>query len=109
LTSSQQPASHEEVPDHDVDADVIAAGPEPGRRPPWLGGLVWLFVVAETLVLAVSVAVAVHYRAEARKPHPGAPAAASLTTSPPMPEMTTVALARPADGHSGPAYLSVTT
>ena len=98
MTSSQQATSNEEVPDHDADADVIAAGPEPGRRPPWLGGLLWLIVLAETVALAVAVAVAVHYRAQARAPHPGRVPAASVTTSLPMPEMTTVALALPADG-----------
>ena len=84
--------------DHDADADVIAAGPEPGRRPPRPGGLLWLIVLAETVALAVAVAVAVHYRAQARAPHPGRAPAASVTTSLPMPEMTTVALALPADG-----------
>jgi hypothetical protein len=98
LTSSQQPTSNEEVPDHDADADVIAAGREPGRRPPWPGGLLWLIVLAETVALAVAVTAAVHYRAQARAPHPGRAPAASVTTSLPMPEMTTVALALPADG-----------
>jgi hypothetical protein len=98
LTSSQQPTSNEEVPDHDADADVIAAGPEPGRRPPWPGGLLWLIVLAETVALAVAVTAAVHYRAQARAPHPGRAPAVSVTTSLPMPEMTTVALALPADG-----------
>jgi hypothetical protein len=98
LTSSQQVTSNEEVPDHDADADVIAAGSEPGRRPPRPGGLLWLIVLAETVALAVAVAVAVHYRAQARAPHPGRATAGSVTTSLPMPEMTTVALALPADG-----------
>jgi len=98
LTSWQQVTSNEEVPDPDADADVIAAGPEPGRRPPWPGGLVWLIVLAETVALAVAVAVAVHYRAQARAPHPGGAPAASVTTSLPLPEMTTVARALPADG-----------
>jgi len=92
------------VPDDDADADLIAAGPEPGRRPPWPraglwpGGLLWLIILAETVALAVAVAVAVHYHAQARAPHPGRGPAASVTTSLPMPEMTTVALALPADG-----------
>ena len=86
------------MPDHDADADVIAAGPEPGRCPPWPGGLLWLIVLAETVALAVAVTAAVHYRAQARAPHPGRAPAASVTTSLPMPEMTTVALALPADG-----------
>ena len=83
--------------EHDAD-DVIAAGPEPRGPLSRPGGLVRLFVVAETLVLAVAVAVAVHYRADASGLHPGPPTAASLTTSLPLPEMATVVLALPADG-----------
>ena len=86
------------MPDHDADADVIAAGSDPARRPPWPGGAPWLLVLAETVVLVVAIAVAVHYRAQAGAPHPGHAPAASVTTSLPMPEMTTVALALPADG-----------
>ncbi|MGH3230068.1 MAG: hypothetical protein ACRDOA_16095, partial [Streptosporangiaceae bacterium] len=92
------------MPDHDADADVIEGGSEPGRRPPWPGGrrppggMLWLIVLAETVALAVAVPVAVHYRAQARAPHPGRAPAASVTTSLPLPEMTTVALALPADG-----------
>src|ERR1700719_3591360 len=56
LTSSQQPTSNEEMPDHDADADVIAAGPEPGRRPPWPGGLVWLIVLAVTGTVVITAA-----------------------------------------------------
>src|SRR5580704_16000236 len=92
LTSSQQPTSNEEMPDHDADADVIAAGPEPGRRPPWPGGLVWLIVLAETVALAVAVTAAVHYRAQARAPHPARVPAATVTTSLPLPEITKAAV-----------------
>src|ERR1700722_16985062 len=60
--------------------------------------MLWLLVLAETVVLAVAVAIAVHYRAQARAPHPGRAPAASVATSLPLPEMTTVALALPADG-----------
>ena len=82
----------------DADADVIAAGPEP--RGPRLrpGGLVWLLVLVETVVLAVCVAVAVHYRAEVRGLQSGRPSAAGLATTPSLPEVTTVTLALPADG-----------
>ena len=61
--------------DRDADADVIAAGPEP--RGPLLrpGGLVWLFILVEAVALAVSVAVAVHYRAEVRRFQSGPPPA----------------------------------
>ena len=86
------------MPDDDANADVIAAGPEPGRRPPWPAGMLWLLVLTETVVLAAAIAVAVHYRAQARAPHPARAAAANVTASLPMPEMTTVALALPADG-----------
>jgi len=86
------------VPDHDADADVIAAGSDPARRPPWPDGAPWLLVLAETVVLVVAIAVAAHYRAQAGAPHPGHAPAASVTTSLPMPEMTTAALALPADG-----------
>jgi hypothetical protein len=95
LTSSQQPTSNEEVGEQDADADVIAGGPEPRGRLPRPGGLVWLFVLAETMALAIAVAVAVHYRAEARGLHPAAPAAAA---SPGLPEVNTVVVALPADG-----------
>jgi len=81
------------VPDDDAADDVITAGPEPGRR-----GLLRLVILAETAVLAVAVAAAVHYRAQARAPHPVRAPAVSVTTSLAMPEMTTVALALPADG-----------
>jgi hypothetical protein len=46
----------------DTDADVIASGSEP-RRPRWRPGhLIWLLVITETVVLAVSVVIALHYR-----------------------------------------------
>jgi len=93
------------VPDDDAADDVITAGPEPrrhpswpGRRPPWPGGLVRLVLLAETVVLAVAVTAAVHYRAQARAAHPAQAPAASVTASLPLPEITTVALALPADG-----------
>jgi hypothetical protein len=85
------------VTDRDADADVIAAGPEP-RGPLRPGGLVWLFVLVETVALAVSVAVAVHYRTEAGRLQSGRPPATSRATSLPMPELGTVVLALPADG-----------
>ena len=75
----------------DADADVIASGREPRGRSLRPGGLVWLLVIAETAALAVSVAVAVHYRAEAGGLRHGGPPAASLLVSP-MPQVTSVAL-----------------
>ena len=84
--------------DRDADADIIAAGPEP--RGPLLrpGRLVWLLVLVEAMALAVSVAVAVHYRAEVRRLQSGPPPTVGLATSLPAPELGTVALALPADG-----------
>ena len=94
----QPPPSNEEVADHDADGDVIASGP--GPRGPWLrpGGLVWLFVLAETVALAVAVEVAVHYRAQARGLQHAGPSPVSLTSAPALPQMGTVVLPLPADG-----------
>jgi len=86
------------VADRDEDNDVIAVGREPGGPLLRPGGPLWLLVVAETVALAVVLAVAVHYRAEAGRLHPGGPAAASLTTAATLPDVTTVVLALPADG-----------
>jgi hypothetical protein len=100
LTSSQEPASNEEV----ADRDVISAGPEPRRsrprpRPrPRRGGLVWLLVFAETVALAVAVTAAVHYQAQAARPHPAGSSPAGLTSALALPQVTTVTLALPADG-----------
>jgi hypothetical protein len=62
------------------------------------GSLVRLLVIAETAALAVSVAVALHYRDEAGGLHHGGPSAASLPGSPPLPQVTSVALPLPGDG-----------
>jgi hypothetical protein len=94
----QQPASNEEVADHDADADVIVAGPKPRGSRPRPGGPVWLLVLAETVALVVAVVVAVHYRAEAGRPHSTRRSAASLTSALALPQVTTVTLALPADG-----------
>ena len=90
---------NDEVADgtHDADTDVIVSGREPRRRSRRPGGLVWLLVGVQAAALAVTVAVAVHYRAEARGLRPGGPAAAGLTASP-MPQVTSAALPLPADG-----------
>lgn len=96
-------ASNDQVADsaRDADADVIVAGHEPRRGPVRPGRLVLLLVIAETAALAVSVALAVHYRAETgglhRAEH-GRPSAASLPVSPSLPQMTSVVLPLPADG-----------
>jgi hypothetical protein len=94
----QQATSNDEVTDRDADADVIAAGPKRRGPLPRPGGLIWLFVLAETLALAVGVAVAIHYRAEVRGLQHGGSPAASRATTPSLPEVTTVTLALPADG-----------
>jgi hypothetical protein len=91
----QPPPSNEEVADHDADGDVIVSGP--GPRGPWQrpGGLVWLFVLAETVALAVAVVVAVHYRAQARGLQHAGPSLVSLTSAPALPQMGTVVLLLP--------------
>ena len=82
---------------HQTDADVISSGRERRPRAWWPGGLIWLLVIAETAVLAVSVAVALHYRTEAGTLQRGERPAASPAGSP-MPEVTSVALRLPAVG-----------
>ena len=75
--------------------DVIAAGPPRSRRP---GGPFRLLVLAQTAALVASIAVALHYRAEAgRTPATGAPPPASPSASP-LPEVTSVTLRLPAGG-----------
>jgi hypothetical protein len=81
----------------DTDADVIASGPEPrppARRP---GRLIWLLVITETVMLAVSVAVALHYRSQDAGPTRGGPPVASPAGSA-LPELTSVTLRLPAAG-----------
>jgi len=80
----------------DADADVIAAGPEPRGRP-LRPALAWLLVIAEAAALAVSVAFALHYRAEAGGLRHGGTSAAGPPV-PPLPQMTSVALRLPAGG-----------
>jgi hypothetical protein len=82
---------------HDPDDDVIEAGREPRGRTRRPGRLMWLLVLVETAALAVSIAVAVHYRADVAGSRPGNPSAASLPTSD-VPQVTTVALRLPAVG-----------
>jgi hypothetical protein len=85
---------------HDADADVIAAGREPGSRPRWPGRLIWLLAIAEAVVLAVAVVIALHYRAEASGLRPAGPPTAGPAgpTGLLMPEMTSVTLPLPAGG-----------
>jgi hypothetical protein len=81
----------------DADADVIVSGREPRRPIRRSGRLIRLLVVAQTAALAVAIAVAVHYRAEAGRPdHSGAQAASPPAS--PMPEVTSAALRLPAGG-----------
>jgi hypothetical protein len=91
-------ASNDQVDNRgrDADADVIVAGPEPRGRP-LRPALAWLLVIAETAALAVSVAFALHYRAETGGLHHGGSSAAGLPM-PPLPQMTSVALRLPAGG-----------
>jgi hypothetical protein len=78
----------------DPDDDVLEAGHPPRRRP---GSPLWLLVLAETAALVVSIAVALHYHAEAGRPQTAGPPATTATVSP-MPEVTTVTLGLPATG-----------
>jgi hypothetical protein len=82
---------------HDEGADIIGAGHEPRGRLPRPGGLVGLLVVAETVALAVSIAVAVHYRAEAGRVAHSGPSAAALSASS-LSEVTSVTLRLPTGG-----------
>jgi hypothetical protein len=82
---------------HQTDADVISSGREPRPRAWRPGGLVWLLIIAETAALAVSVAVALHYRIAAGALQRGERPVASPAGSP-MPEVTSVELQLPAAG-----------
>lgn len=79
----------------DANDDVITAGREPPGRRLRPGSLIWLLVIAETAALAGSAAIALHYRTEASGLRHGTPPAAA---SPPLSQMTSVALRLPADG-----------
>jgi hypothetical protein len=81
-------------------ADVISSGREPrppARRPGGLVWLVWLLVIAETVALAVSVAIALHYRTEAAALRRAARPVA-IPAGSPMPEVTSVSLGLAAGG-----------
>ena len=78
----------------EADDDVIEAGHPRSPRP---GGLLWLLVLAQAAALIVSIAVALHYRAEAGRPAETNPKATSQSGSP-MPDMTSVTLRLPAGG-----------
>jgi hypothetical protein len=82
--------------EREAGSDVITAGCEPSRRPQ-PGRLVRLLVIVLTVALAGAVAVALHYRAQASRLHPGRPSAAGPPVSS-LPQMTSVALRLPADG-----------
>ncbi len=81
----------------DPDDDVIQAGREPRGGSPRPGRLIWLLVLVETVALAVSITVALHYRTEAGEPHRASPASRASPSSP-MPQVTSVALSLPAAG-----------
>jgi len=75
--------------------DVIASGPPRSKR---LGRPFRLLVLAQTAALVASIAVALHYRAEAgRTPATGALPPTSPSVSP-LPEVTSVALRLPTGG-----------
>ena len=82
-------------------ADVISSGREPrppARRPAGRHlRLIWLLVIAETVALAVSIAMTLHYRTEAGALPRGDRPAPSPAGSP-MAEVTSVALRLPTSG-----------
>ena len=92
-------ACNDDVADdeRDAESDVITAGREPPLRPQPCR-LVWLLAIVMTVALAGAVAVALHYRAQASRLHPGRPSAAGPPVSSSLPQMTSVALRLPADG-----------
>ena len=81
----------------DADADVIVSGREPRRGALQPGGLLWLLVVAQAAVLAVTVVVAVHYRAEAGQFRHSRVRAASLPAAS-LPQVTSTSLHLSAGG-----------
>ena len=102
-------ACNDDVADdeRDADSDVITAGREPPPRPE-LGRLVRLLVIVLTVALAGAVAVALHYRAQGSRLHPGGPSAARPPLSSSLPQLTSVALRLPADGTITGAVLVTT-
>jgi hypothetical protein len=91
--------------DHAREApDVVAAGSPRFRRP---GGPFWLLVLAQAAALIVSIAVALHYRAEAARTPPAAGPPSASPSAPPLPEVTSVALRLPAGaGASGTVVIT---
>jgi hypothetical protein len=85
------------VPDlpHDADADVISAGREPRARPLRPGRLLRLVLIAESVLLAGSVAAALHYRGEVSRLRHRGPAASQAG---PLPQMTSLTVRLPPDG-----------
>jgi hypothetical protein len=90
------------VADGEHDTDVIVSGREPrerARRPP---GLAWLLAGGLAVALAATVAVAVHYRAEAGAARHDARPAASRTDASQLasslPQVTSETLRLPAPG-----------
>ncbi|MDQ2811728.1 MAG: hypothetical protein M3Z75_07575 [Actinomycetota bacterium] len=80
----------------DADSDVITAGYEPPLRPQ-PSRVIRLLVIVLTVALAGAGGVALHYRAQASRLHPGRPSAVGPPVSS-LPQMTSVALRLPADG-----------
>jgi hypothetical protein len=81
----------------EADADVITAGREPRPRPGRPARLARLALIAETVVLAGSVATALHYRGEDRQLGHGRPVVAGRPGQ--LPRLTSVTLRLPSDGN----------
>jgi hypothetical protein len=82
----------------DSDADVLESGREPRVRRAWPGSLARVLVFAEAAILAASIAVALHYHAEAGDLRHRRPAAAAAPATRSLPQMSSLALRLPASG-----------
>jgi hypothetical protein len=80
----------------EADADVIAAGREPRARPVRPGRLARVVLIVETVVLAGSVAAALHYRGENSQLGHGRPPVAGRPRQ--LPRLASVTLRLPPDG-----------